>query len=38
MAALRPLIAITLPPGWVQAPHRKTPGMGVRGVSRLSHM
>jgi len=22
MAALRPLIAMTLPPGWVQAPHR----------------
>ena len=30
IAALRPLIAITLPPGWVQAPHRKTPGIGVR--------
>jgi hypothetical protein len=38
IAALRPLMAITLPPGWVHAPHRNTPGMGVRGVSRLSHM
>jgi hypothetical protein len=38
IAALRPLIAITLPPGCVQAPQRNTPGMGVRGVSRLSHM
>ena len=35
MAALRPLIAITLPPGCVQAPQRKTPGMGVRGCQPL---
>ncbi len=38
IAALRPLTAITLPPGCVQAPQRKTPGIGVRGVSRRSHM
>ena len=38
IAALRPLMAITLPPGCVQAPQRNTPGMGVRGVSRLSHI
>ena len=29
-AALRPLTAMTLPPGWVQAPQRNTPGIGVR--------
>ena len=38
IAALRPLMPITLPPGCVQAPQRKTPGIGVRGDSRFSHM
>ena len=38
IAALRPLMAITLPPGWVDAPHRYTPGMGVRGPNRLCHI
>ena len=38
IAALRPLMAMTLPPGCVQAPQRKRPGMGVRGEKRLSHM
>src|SRR5208282_4980854 len=27
IAALRPLMPMTLPPGWVQAPQRKTPGI-----------
>jgi hypothetical protein len=30
IAALRPLIPITLPPGCVPAPHRNTPDIGVR--------
>ncbi len=38
IAALRPLMAMTLPPGWVQAPQRKRPGIGVRGSRRRSHM
>jgi hypothetical protein len=38
MAALRPLRAITLPPGWVAAPQKYRPGTGVRGVSRCSHI
>ena len=29
MAALRPLMAMTLPPGWVQAPHRGGAGVGA---------
>jgi hypothetical protein len=38
LAALRPLSAITLPPGWVAAPQKYNPGTGVRGVSRCSHI
>ena len=38
IAAFRPLTAITLPPGWVHAPQRKTPGIGVRGSRRRSQM
>ena len=38
IAALRPLIPMTLPPGYVPAPQRNTPGIGVRAVSRRSHM
>ncbi len=38
IAALRPLIAITLPPGCVHAPQRYTPGMPVLARRRLLHM
>ena len=38
IAAFRPLMPITLPPGCVHAPQRKTPGIGVRGDRRFSHM
>src|SRR4051812_29043766 len=38
IAAFRPLIAMTLPPGWVQAPHRKTPSIGVRYGSLRDHI
>ena len=38
MAALRPLRAMTLPPGCVAAPQKYRPGTGVRGVRRCSHI
>ncbi len=38
IAALRPFTPMTLPPGCVHAPHRKTPDIGVRGDNRWSHM
>src|ERR1019366_1054992 len=38
IAALRPFTPITLPPGWVHAPQRYTPGIGVRAESRLAHI
>ena len=38
MAALRPLRAMTLPPGCVAAPQKYSPGTGVRGVRRCSHI
>ena len=38
MAALRPLMPMTLPPGCVHAPQRYMPGMGVREVRRSAHM
>jgi hypothetical protein len=38
MAALRPLTAITLPPGWVPAPHKYSPGTSVREEKRRSHI
>ena len=38
IAQLRPLIAMTLPPGCVLAPHMYRPGIGVRGEKRRSHI
>src|SRR5581483_6821282 len=38
LAALRPLAAMTLPPGWVPAPQSQSPGLGVAGVKRRSHI
>jgi hypothetical protein len=38
IAALRPLMPMTLPPGWVHAPQRYMPFIGVRAERRLSHM
>ena len=38
IAALRPLMPTTPPPGCVHAPHRNTPGIGVRCAKRLSHI
>ena len=39
IAAFRPLIPITLPPGYVPAPHRNTPGIGVRaGQPSVPHV
>src|ERR1700677_3977824 len=38
IAALRPLMPMTLPPGCVHAPHRYTPSIGVLAAKRLLHI
>jgi len=38
IAAFRPFTPITLPPGCVPAPQSSTPFIGVRALSRRSHM
>ncbi|CAN5607590.1 hypothetical protein BH23PLA1_BH23PLA1_32500 [soil metagenome] len=38
IAAFLPFTAITLPPGCVAAPQRKSPGIGVRDSRRRSHI